>query len=459
MESEYNWDAAILEKYAANTPRYTSYPTANLFHEQFGEQDYIDECTTLRDRISPISVYVHIPFCERACFYCGCNRVITRDRDRVQNYLEGLYKEIQNRAKLHGHRRVLQLHWGGGTPTYLDHSQMTELMHELAMNFELDGSESRDFSIEIDPRSVKYQSIALIRGLGFNRISLGIQDFDPNVQKAINRIQSYESICELMQEIGKFDFSSVNFDLIYGLPQQSVKSMEETLERVLELKPDRIACYNYAHMPDRFPAQRAIASSEIPSVEEKLQLFELISRRLAEAGYYHIGLDHFALVDDELFTASKAGGLYRNFQGYSRTLAEDLIGLGASAISEVGNCYSQNEKELKSYLKASMGGNLPVFKGIRLSKDDRIRKKIIQSICCKLKLDLKEIEREFDISFASSFAEQLKFINRLEQDGLVRWNDAVLEVTYAGRFVLRNICALFDQYLFGQSGTGYTKIV
>lgn len=459
MDQKFNWDRRILEKYAVSAPRYTSYPTANLFSEDFTEEDYSEACARLNHRISPISVYVHIPFCQRACFYCGCNRTITRSKKKIQEYLEGLYREIARRSDSFSHRRVLQLHWGGGTPNYLDNSQMTELMHELATHFELDGSESRDFSIEIDPRSVEEQSIALIRGLGFNRISLGIQDFDPEVQRAINRIQPYESIRELMQEINRFDFSSVNFDLIYGLPHQNLERMKKTLDQVVGLKPDRIACYNYAHMPDRFPAQRAIASTALPGAEQKLRICELIGKTLTENGYQHIGLDHFALNDDELCRAAETGNLQRNFQGYSRTLAEDLVGIGASAISEVGDCYAQNQKDLNSYLDVSRNAGLPIIKGIRLSKDDRIRKKIIQSICCKLRLDMEEIETEFGISFRRMFSQQLESLKPLERDGLVRWNNSVLEVSYAGRFVLRNICMLFDQYLQSKAPQSFSKVV
>lgn len=459
MESITSWGNGVFDKYALTVPRYTSYPTANLFRDDFTEQDYLDECQRLNNRITPISVYVHIPFCERACFYCGCNRTITRSRDRIQIYLESLYKEVNSRSKSFSHRRVLQLHWGGGTPNYLNNPQMTELMHELAINFELDGSDSRDFSIEIDPRSVEEQSIALIRGLGFNRISLGIQDFDPQVQKAINRIQPYELICDLMQEINRFKFASVNFDLIYGLPHQNIERIKQTLDRVIKLGPSRIACYNYAHMPDRFPAQAVIANSSLPSAKEKLKLYQFISETLCANGYIHIGLDHFALKDDELVKASKKGLLQRNFQGYSRTVSEDLVGIGASAISEVGDCYSQNQREVAPYLEASGQNRLPIFKGIRLTKEDRLRKKIIQSICCKLKLDLIEIEEEFNISFRRVFALQLESLKTFEKDGLISWDGSVLEVSYAGRFVLRNICMLFDQYLFKASDTRFSKVV
>ncbi len=459
MKLKQKWDAGFLEKYQVMAPRYTSYPTANLFHEQFSAEDYIKACGKQKNCISPISVYVHIPFCERACFYCGCNRVITRDRERIQNYLQALYEEIRLRGKLHGHRRVLQLHWGGGTPSYLDPSQMTELMHELAMNFELDGSESRDFSIEIDPRTVAEQSIALICGLGFNRISLGIQDFDPQVQKAINRIQSYESICRLMVEIRKFGFDSVNFDLIYGLPRQNCQTMDKTLDQVLALKPDRIACYNYAHMPDRFPAQRAISSTALPDGMEKIRLYGMISSRLIDAGYVHIGLDHFARREDSLAKAVEEGKLQRNFQGYSRTLANDLVGLGASAISEIGHCYAQNAKDIQAYLAALDKGNLPVAKGMELNDKDRLRKKIIQSICCNLSLDTEAIEKEFGISFRQTFGLQLESIKAFEKDGLVKWDGKVLRVSYSGRFILRNICMLFDEYLYNSPTSKFSKVV
>lgn len=459
MQSEINWDSRIIQKYSVTGPRYTSYPTANLFTEDFGEDQYLQETTSFLKSREPLSLYVHIPFCERACFYCGCNRIVTRDRSKIRHYLEGLFTEIQIIGKLHGHRVVRQLHWGGGTPSYLDAPEITELMHHLATSFELDGSDSRDFSIELDPRTIDEHGLALLKGLGFNRLSLGIQDFDTQVQKSINRIQSFAAIENLVSQIRSFEFPSINFDLIYGLPNQSVETMERCLDQVISLKPDRIACYNYAHMPDRFPAQRAIETSALPTGQQKLELFELIGRKLTSEGYKHIGLDHFSLEGDELYRASQQQKLIRNFQGYSLNLAQDLVGLGASAISEIGDCYSQNEGSVEDYLARLAEDHVPVRRGLRLTKADLIRKYIIQSICCKLIIVPTDIESRFDISFPKEFASQLESLKQFEADGLVTWQDGVLMVSNQGRLVLRNLCMLFDQYLSGDTKVKFSKVV
>lgn len=459
MQSDYRWDSQIVEKYATNGPRYTSYPTANLFTEEFGEASYLAESAGFQNCEDPLSLYVHIPFCEKACFYCGCNRVITRDRAKIRRYLDGVFTEIQLLGKLHGHRKVRQLHLGGGTPSYLDPPEMTELMHHLATSFELDDRADRDFAIELDPRTIDEHSIALYKGLGFNRLSLGIQDFDSTVQRAINRVQSFSNIELLTKQIRDYGFSSLNFDLIYGLPNQNVETMGQTIQQVIDLKPDRIACYNYAHMPERFPAQQAIASSALPSSTEKLALLELIGTQLTANGYTHIGLDHFALEKDELCKAAAEGNLKRNFQGYSLDLASDLVGIGASAISELAGCFSQNEKEIEPYLDKLKNHRLPISKGLRLTKSDVIRAQIIQLICCELALPTKDLEETFGISFKDEFSEELTALKGFEEDGLVRWQGPTLRVTETGRLVLRNICMLFDQYLQIKSKPNFSKVI
>ncbi len=459
MSTAFMWDTEVLHKYGTSGPRYTSYPTANLFRGDFGVSAYLEDLEQLRQRITPVSLYLHIPFCQKACFYCGCNRTITRDRGKIAAYVDALLLEIEQAAAIHGHRRVRQLHWGGGTPSYLEPAEITQLMHAISSHFDMDGSSSRDYSIELDPRSIDESKLALLKGLGFNRLSMGIQDFDSQVQSAINRRQEFPMVERLTRAVRRFEFSSLNFDLIYGLPKQTEQGISDTLDKVLELSPDRIACYNYAHMPDRFPAQRAILASDLPEPSERIDIYASIGERLTSAGYEHIGMDHFARKDDELCKAAREGSLQRNFQGYSRALAEDLVGLGASSISQVGDFYVQNERDPEAYVSMMEQGSLPIIRGIRLSEEDKLRRYVIQTLICRLRLDKRAVNRAFSIDFNRYFSGQLQQLKKFEEDGLVELGDTQIRITEAGRLVLRNICMLFDQHLGESSAVRFSKTI
>ncbi|HWK51987.1 MAG TPA: oxygen-independent coproporphyrinogen III oxidase, partial [Steroidobacter sp.] len=394
-------DATLIRRYDGHGPRYTSYPTAVQFHTGFDEQSYRRVALLSNAGASrPLSIYVHVPFCERPCFYCGCNKVITRNPAHAEQYLQRLQREIELQSALFERRRnVRQMHFGGGTPTYLTLSQLAALFSQLGKHFNIDRSEQREFSIEIDPRTLGPGSLAELSRLGFNRLSLGVQDFDPGVQRAVNRLQSVEQIDECMVQARALGYRSVSFDLIYGLPLQTVASFGETLDTVVRMRPDRIAAYGYAHMPRLFKAQRAIRADQLPDAETRLQLLALTVERLTEAGYVYIGMDHFALPDDDLARAMRDGSLHRNFQGYSTHGDCDLIGLGVSAISAVGNSYSQNRKDLSGYYAALDQGRLPVDRGIALSMDDILRREIIQRLMCQGELRRREIESNYALDF------------------------------------------------------------
>jgi oxygen-independent coproporphyrinogen-3 oxidase len=444
----------LARKYACQGPRYTSYPTAPQFREDFDVEGYLAwqqvHGSSKRD---PLSLYVHLPFCQDICYYCACNKIVTRKPGVAREYLDHLQREIEGQSQLAGNRRpVTQMHWGGGTPTYLDDAELTELMHLLASHFSLLDKGYREYSIEIDPRTVHDATIALLKGLGFNRISLGIQDFDPLVQKAINRIQPYTRVAQLVERIRQHGFRSLSFDLIYGLPHQDRLTTSETLRKVIGLRPDRIACYNYAHLPERFSSQRAIDRLALPAPEEKIGLQLLISESLQEAGYLHIGMDHYVLPEDELALAQQEGRLQRNFQGYSLHMADDLLGLGVSAISQIGNFYVQNERDLADYYRDIAAGRLPIARGCEISPDDKLRRHIIMSLISELKLDIADCNRQFDIDFHRDFAPQLERLREMAQDGLLEIEDETILVTLAGRPFLRNICMPFDAYLGNTGG-------
>tara|TARA_R110002049_G_scaffold49267_9_gene141176 strand:- start:2326 stop:3762 length:1437 start_codon:yes stop_codon:yes gene_type:complete len=464
--SHLNWTApeflagrALAEKYSCQGPRYTSYPTAPQFHEEFPRDQYTRWlCNNDERRNAPLSLYVHLPFCHDICYYCGCNKVVTREQHAVRNYLRRLKVEVEHQAFMVGSNRpVTQLHWGGGTPNYLDNAELTELMHVLASHFRLLDSGYREYSIEIDPRVTSFDTIALLKGLGFNRISLGIQDFDPQVQKAINRIQPYEQVAPLVENIRYNGFRSLSFDLIYGLPHQSSDTIGDTLEKVIALKPDRIACYNYAHMPQRFSSQRAIDRLALPSPDEKLLLQCIISQQLQDAGYLHIGMDHYVLPGDELAIAQREGRLQRNFQGYSLNIAEDMLGLGVSAISQLGDFYLQNERDLATYYEAIDQGKPTAYRGFKISREDKLRRFIIMSLICELKLDIAECNRCFGVDFHHRFRREIDRMRQMETDGLLRIGDEEIQITERGRPFLRNICMLFDAYLETQSNDAPTS--
>ncbi len=441
------WDEALIDKYNLQGPRYTSYPTALQFVEGFDMADLEREAHRHSDSIAPVSLYVHVPFCSNICYYCACNKIITKDKSQARAYLDHLAKEIAMQSKLYGKSRpVTQLHWGGGTPTFLSPAEMTELMYLLASHFHLVHSPSREYSIEIDPRTLKPNTMALLKGLGFNRISLGVQDFDERVQKAINRIQSFDSVADVVSQVRAHGFKSLSFDLIYGLPHQSPASMAETVDKVLSLSPDRISFYNYAHMPHLFIPQRAIDRLTLPTPQQKLEMLHAVIDRFTEAGYLYIGMDHFVKPGDDLAIAAENGRLQRNFQGYSTCLAPDLVGLGVSSISQVGRSYTQNAKELDAYYALIEKGELPIVKGLHMNDDDLVRKDVIMSLICKLELDPAAIEQSHDIDFDTYFAEEKADIDRFIADGLLAREGAVLKVTAAGRLLIRAICMAFDAY-------------
>ena len=453
------FDADLISRYDINGPRYTSYPAAPQFHARFDEADYRAAARASNEDPIPrrLSLYVHVPFCFSPCFYCGCSRIITRDRGKADSYLSGLHREIERVGSLFDRdRKVVQLHLGGGTPNFLDERQMGELMESLDTHFSLAREDTREAGIELDPRGVDPTYVRMLASHGFNRVSVGVQDFDPAVQEAVNRVQSVEETRRVLDAAREHGFRSTSIDLIYGLPRQTPASFARTLEQVLSLRPDRIAAYGYAHMPERFKAQRQIDAAELPDAATRLALLGLTIQTLTAAGYRYIGMDHFALPDDELSHAQDHGTLQRNFQGYSTHGACDMIGLGVSAIGRIGDCFTQNAKDLVGYYAALDAGRLPVARGLRLTEDDRIRGDLIQRIMCNGVVDIPAFEARHQVDFAVYFAPQLQSLRRLAADGLVVMTPGRIAATSRGRLLLRIIAMCFDAYL-GQPGDAVAK--
>lgn len=445
MAATTSFDLDLVQRYDRLAPRYTSYPTAQQFHAGFDAAAYRRAAFLSNATSSPLSIYVHIPFCKSPCFYCGCNKIITRNHGKARDYIELLRKEIDLQAPLFDGRRVVnQLHFGGGTPTFLDLEELHEVIADLKTRFRL--APDIECSIEVDPRSVSPAGVSGLAQLGFNRMSLGVQDFDPEVQKAVNRVQSYESVASLVAAARDARFASVSFDLIYGLPRQTLESFARTLQQVLEIRPDRIAAYGYAHMPKLFKPQQRIVAAELPSGMLRLELLRVAVDTLTQGGYEYIGMDHFALPQDELSKARHAGSLHRNFQGYSTRAGCDLIGLGVSSISKVSNAYAQNAKNLKSYAAALARDSLPVERGIALTVDDLARAEIIQQLMCQGIVVCEEIEARYALDFAAYFAAELDALGPLCRDGLVTFDGTRIAVTARGQFLLRNIAVIFDRY-------------
>ncbi len=444
------FDAKLLARYDVAGPRYTSYPTAPGFREDFGEHEYRAFAReTNEDPIPrPLSLYVHVPFCESPCFYCGCTRVITRDHASAARYLDHLEREIELQAALFDpDRAAIQLHFGGGTPNFLSAGELARLMEALARSVRLEAGACRDFSIELDPRHVADGLLDALARLGFNRVSLGVQDFDPAVQRAINRIQPEADTRAVIEAARAAGMRSVNLDLIYGLPKQEPASFAQTLEAVVALRPDRIALYAYAHLPERFKAQRQILAAELPAPAEKLALLGLAIRELTAAGYLYIGMDHFALPEDPLARALNAGTLQRNFQGYSTHGQCDLVGLGVSAISHVGGCFAQNSRDLSAYYDCLGQGRLAIVRGIAVAPDDALRAELIQSIMCRNRLDFDAVEHRFGIRFRQHFARELADLERLSRDGLIDLTERGFTVTPRGRLLMRVVAMVFDASL------------
>jgi oxygen-independent coproporphyrinogen-3 oxidase len=458
-----SFPSELITKYGLAGPRYTSYPTALQFHEGFDAEAYRRHVRNSNDDLipKPLSLYVHLPFCKELCYYCACNKKVTRNTQLAEVYLQHLDKEIEMQGKLFDRdRQVIQLHFGGGTPTYYDDIQLRHIVEQLSASFLLSRSTSREFSIEIDPRTVDEERIALLADIGFNRVSMGIQDFDPAVQKAVNRIQDEEKTLNLIDAARKSGFNSVSVDLIYGLPLQTAKSFEKTIDSVLTSRPDRLSVYNYAHLPHLFRAQRMISSEQVPPPEVRLQLMASTIKKLVEAGYVYIGMDHFALPDDELSIAMENGTLQRNFQGYSTCRETDLVGMGVSAIGKVGNSFVQNLKDIRDWQAALDTGELPVWRGLSLSGEDRLRREVISAIMCQGFVQFTEFEQKFGIDFNEHFALELKSLKPLEADGLVELSEGTIEVTPTGLLLLRAIAMKFDEYLINDlQGKSYSKVI
>lgn len=462
MQQSTIFDLELIRRYDKAGPRYTSYPTAVQFHEGFNEatyREYALNSNTLP--LKPLSLYVHIPFCDTVCFYCACNKVVTKDRSKAAPYLAHLQQEmVLQSALFNPERPVSQLHWGGGTPTFLSHAEMRELMAGIRKNFKLFDDDSGEYSIEIDPREMQADTVALLRELGFNRMSLGVQDFDPKVQKAVNRIQSEEQTFRVLENARSEGFKSVSFDLIYGLPFQNVESFAATLEKILAIKPERLSVFNYAHLPTLFKPQRRINEADLPSPAEKLEILQNTINRLIEAGYVYIGMDHFALPDDELALAQANGSLYRNFQGYSTHADCDLIGLGITSIGKVGDSYSQNVKTLDEYYAQIDGGHLPVFRGVGLNADDKLRRAVITQLICHFNLEFSVIEKKYHIDFKQYFSVELAELEKMQADGLLVYSDKRIEILPAGKLLVRNICMTFDAYLRqNQEQQRFSKVI
>ena len=450
MQTTAPFNADLLRRYDRPGPRYTSYPTAPQFSASFGEAELREAAQTSNGDPIPrrLSLYVHVPFCLSPCFYCGCNRIITRDLSRADTYLARLYREIDLTAALFDRdREVIQLHFGGGTPNFFSPVQLREVVDTLRRQFHFSDSPERDISIELDPRSMSPEDVVELAAIGFNRASLGVQDFDPLVQTAVNRIQSVEQTLAIIDACRSSGFRSVNVDLIYGLPKQNMEGFARTLDTVIQVRPDRIAVYGYAHLPDMFKAQRQIDAADLPTPEAKLGLLQLAIEKLTAAGYGYIGMDHFALPDDELALAQARGGLHRNFMGYTTHADSDLIGLGVSAISHIGDSFSQNPRDLVSWQGAIDDGRLPVFRGMRLSEDDQLRADLIQRLMCQGEVPIAALERRYAIDFDVYFADAMQRLLPLVADGLVRIEPGRIKVTSQGRLLLRNIAMCFDRYL------------
>lgn len=449
------FDIELLEKYDVPCPRYTSYPTALQFSDNYSEKDHIANLVNSNNSLSPLSLYFHIPFCSRLCYYCACNKVHTKNISKANTYLQYLYQEIELQSKhLNCERPVNQLHFGGGTPTFLTHDKITDLMMKIKQHFNLLDDDKGEYAIEIDTRTVTVHTIDLLRELGFNRVSLGIQDFDTNVQKAVNRIQSETHVVEIFNRIRQNNFRSICLELIYGLPFQSVSSFEKTITKTIELEPDRISLYSFAYLPERFTPQKKINQTDLPTPKEKLNILQMSISKLTQAGYVNIGMDHFAKKEDLLTIAQKKGSLYRNFQGYSAHSQCDLIAMGSSGISSVGTHYAQNVVDLNQYYEIIDRQQIPIAKGIQLEKDDQIRKSIIHSLICHFSLHYRSIESAYNnLNFNEYFKDELTKLVHLEDDGLVTLSTDRIDITPRGRLLIRNICSVFDKYYKGRKGS------
>lgn len=460
MQQTTVFDIDLIKRYNKAGPRYTSYPTAVQFHEGFTEDSYRQFAEGSNATFRPLSLYFHIPFCDTVCFYCACNKVATKNHELAVPYLQRLHEEIAMQAALFDPQRpVTQLHWGGGTPTFLSHSEMETLMAVTRQHFNVLEDDSGEYSIEIDPREATSETVALLRHLGFNRMSLGVQDFNPKVQQAVNRVQSEEETFAILEAARREEFKSISIDLIYGLPHQTAEAFLMTLEKIAAASPDRISVFNYAHLPSLFKPQRRINEEELPSPAEKLAILQSTIQYLTENGYVYIGMDHFAKPTDELTIAQQKGTLYRNFQGYSTHADCDLIGLGSTSIGKVGHSYSQNLKTLEEYYQRIDAGHLAIFRGVSLTEDDILRRDVITQLICHFHLNIPEVEAQYHINFKTYFAQEWEELATFEKDGLLEYSAEYIEILPPGRLLVRNICMVFDLYLRQSEQQRFSKVI
>ncbi|SDT95245.1 oxygen-independent coproporphyrinogen III oxidase [Halopseudomonas salegens] len=460
MSNAICWDAELIRRYDQAGPRYTSYPTAVQFHDGISPTDLTRALAISQSGKRDLSLYVHIPFCANICYYCACNKVITKDRSRSTAYLESLYREIDLISAHAGRDQVVeQLHFGGGTPTFLSHQELRDLLTKLRASFNLRDDDLGDYSIEIDPREADWATMGLLREIGFNRVSFGVQDIDPEVQRAVNRLQSLEQTSQVMEAARALAYRSINIDLIYGLPKQHPESFARTVDAIIELKPDRLSVFNYAHLPERFLPQRRINSEDLPSPADKLRMFEQSIKQLTDAGYRYIGMDHFALPDDSLSIAQETGELQRNFQGYTTHGRCDLIGLGVSSISQVGDLFCQNTADIKQYQDRIDSGELATCRGLVSNDDDRLRRAVIAQLICHFRLEFADIERACHIRFRDYFAECWPVLQQMHRDGLINLTDQGIDILPAGRLLVRSVCMVFDAYLAVDNQQRYSRII
>ena len=463
MYNSITFNPELIKRYDRTGPRYTSYPTANQFNERVDACDYTIWARQSNEDPIPrsLSLYFHLPFCNTICYYCACNKIVTKNTQRAVDYLTDLHHEIELQGELFDSDRVVeQLHWGGGTPTFLTAEQMRQLMLKIGQHFKLRSDDGGEYSIEVDPRSTDSSTIKHLRSLGFNRLSVGVQDFDAEVQRAVNRIQSVALTQSVIESARRCEFKSINIDLIYGLPLQTVSRFAETLDTLIKINPDRIALYNYAHLPHRFPPQRRINAADLPKAEEKLSILQYSIERLTQAGYVYIGMDHFARPDDELAVAQHKGTLHRNFQGYSAHSNCDSVAMGVSAISNIGDHFCQNTTDINVYHEQLGKNKLPIYRGYESQSTDILRRDIIQQLICFFRLDIGNIEQRWSIDFNDYFGPELKRLEPMQADGLLVVTNDEIRVLDDGRLLVRNICMVFDRFIDPQGDNGlFSRLV
>lgn len=454
------WNPHIIQRYDMAGPRYTSYPTAPQFSTDFSELDLLNAISRSNKQFKPLSLYFHIPFCESLCYYCGCNKIVTPNKDRAAPYLQRLIREIEIQAEIFNSSRIVkQLHWGGGTPTFISDDEMSLLMNATRRHFNLLNNDQGEYSIEVHPGTVSASTMTHLRKLGFNRVSMGIQDFDEKVQQAVNRFNTFEEVSALVKSIRADGYKSISMDLIYGLPQQTEASFAQTLNKIVELSPDRLSLFNYAHMPHLFKSQQLINEVDLPSSEQKLGLLHFAIDRLQVAGYIYIGMDHFAKPTDELVKAQQDGKLQRNFQGYSTHGDCDLLAFGVSAISAIDNVYMQNAKNINEYQAKLDEGVLPYIKGFTLNTEDELRKFIINQLICHFALSFNTVKEKFNVDMQIHFAQELSQLTPMIEDGLISVDEQGIRVHNAGRMLIRRICMVFDEYLNNSNQIKFSKII